>query len=324
MKKLLSLVVLGAVVLAACGSGSNAVAATVDGREITVSDVEALIETDGEAVSKELFAQFLGLQIQWDVIFAAAESDFGVTATDEEIAAEADSLIEDALAAALAQNGVSETREEFLARNGVTEAFLTNIAHQSVLDNGISAQLEEDVPEPTAEEIDAERAIAAASLTNACVSHILVATEDEAQDVLARLDAGEDFADLAMELSTDTGSGANGGDLSCSSPSTYVDPFRDAVMVAPVGEVYPDPVESQYGFHVILVTERDDPDEADLPTDEELISSLVDEGVLAALNDWFLGALEESEVIVGEEYGTWSANPPGVTAPVETTTTTTG
>jgi len=320
VKKLVSLIVLGAVVLAACGSGSNAVAATVDGREITVSDVEALFETDGEAVTKEQFAQFLGLQIQWDVIFAAAEEDYGVTATDEEIAAEADSLMAEVL-----QEG--ETREQFLADRGITEAFLTNVAHQRVLDDGISAQLEADVPEPTTEEIDTERAVATASLTTACVSHILVETEEEAQDVLDRLAAGEDFGDLAMEVSTDTGSGANGGDLSCASPSTYVDPFRDAVMVAPVGEVYEQPVESEFGFHVILVTERDEPDEADLPTDEELMASITDEAVLAALEDWFLGALETADVSVGEEYGTWVANPPGVTPPVSesgSTTTTTG
>ena len=55
-----------------------------------------------------------------------------------------------------------------------------------------------------------------------CSNHILVDTEEQAQAVIARLDDGEEFADLAMELSIDTGSGALGGRLGCVGEGTFV------------------------------------------------------------------------------------------------------
>ncbi len=87
-----------------------------------------------------------------------------------------------------------------------------------------------------------------------CASHILVATAEEADDVLAQLEDGGDFAALAMELSLDTGSGAAGGVLGCADPEQFVVEFRDAVISAPVGEIV-GPVETQFGFHIIVVDE---------------------------------------------------------------------
>jgi parvulin-like peptidyl-prolyl isomerase len=95
----------------------------------------------------------------------------------------------------------------------------------------------------------------------ACVSHILVDTADEARDVLAELEGGADFATLAQERSTDAGSGQQGGVLPCtfttSFESTYVGPFVEAALAAEVG-VPTGPVESEFGYHVILVRPFDD------------------------------------------------------------------
>lgn len=308
MKKVLSLVVLGAVLLAACGGGSGEVAATVDGTDVTVADVEALIDSDGAAVTREQFAEYLAVAIQWNILFAAAEAEYGVTVTEEEVTDEATRLYED-----LAPDG--QSREEFLSERGVTEEFLANIARQGVLDVKIREQLRAEIEEPTPAEIDEARIAARAALTNACVSHILVATEDEANDAMSRLEAGEEFGALATELSTDTQSAANNGILPCGAPNTYVDPFRDAVLDATVGEVYPEPVESQFGFHVILVTDRTDPDESEIPDDAQLTENAVDAAVLTELQTWFTGVMENAEVTVEEEYGTWTASPPGVTPP---------
>ena len=82
--------------------------------------------------------------------------------------------------------------------------------------------------------------------------HILVETREEADAVLARLNAGEVFEDLAIELSTDTGSGAEGGDLGWFSYDRMVTPFADAAFALGIGEVS-EPVESEFGFHVIKV-----------------------------------------------------------------------
>lgn len=86
-----------------------------------------------------------------------------------------------------------------------------------------------------------------------CVSHILVETEDEADDLYDQLGNGADFAELATEFSTDPGSGAQGGALGCVSVDQWVPEFADAVLTATEGEVT-EPVQSQFGYHLILVT----------------------------------------------------------------------
>ena len=84
--------------------------------------------------------------------------------------------------------------------------------------------------------------------------HILVATEDEAKAIKTELDGGADFAELAKTKSTDTGSGANGGDLGWFGAGAMVKPFEDAVIAAKVGEVTA-PVKSDFGWHLIKVME---------------------------------------------------------------------
>lgn len=85
------------------------------------------------------------------------------------------------------------------------------------------------------------------------VRHILVATEAEAQKALARLKAGEDFAKLAEELSTDPGSKANGGDLDWASPSMMVPAFAQAMRTQKTGAVSEKPVKTQFGYHILKV-----------------------------------------------------------------------
>lgn len=309
MKKLLLIAVLCGLIVSACGRPGNAVAAVVDGQEITVADVEALISSEGEAVSKEQFAQFLSFHIQWNVIMNAAEVDYGLTYSDDEVTAEADSIADEFITE-------GQTREEFLAERGITEEFLRNIAAQGLLEVDVREELADEVDDPTAEEIDGARDLARADLTNACVSHILVADEDAANDAFDRVQDGEDFGEVAEELSEDTGSAANQGVLPCAAPSGYVEPFRDAVLDATVGEIYPELVQSQFGYHIILVTDREDPATEDLPSDDELADGLRANSVTAALEEWFLGAMAEADVTVEEEYGTWQANPPSVVPPV--------
>ncbi len=82
--------------------------------------------------------------------------------------------------------------------------------------------------------------------------HILVADEATAQSVLTRLAAGEDFAALAAELSTDTGSAPMGGDLGWFSSGAMVAEFNAAAFSLAVGEVS-QPVQTTYGYHIIQV-----------------------------------------------------------------------
>ncbi len=81
--------------------------------------------------------------------------------------------------------------------------------------------------------------------------HILVKTEGEAKDIIAKLDKGADFAALAKAKSIDTGSGAKGGELGWFSPSQMVPEFSAAAAKLAKGKYTETPVKSQFGWHVI-------------------------------------------------------------------------
>ena len=87
--------------------------------------------------------------------------------------------------------------------------------------------------------------------------HILVDSVEQAEDVLQALENGESFAALAQNLSTDTGSGARGGELDWAAVSRYVEPFADAVRDAEIG-AYVGPVQSEFGYHIIQVRAREE------------------------------------------------------------------
>jgi peptidyl-prolyl cis-trans isomerase C len=88
-----------------------------------------------------------------------------------------------------------------------------------------------------------------------CVHHILLPDEETAAEVYAQLEGGGDFEALARENSTDPGSAESGGDLGCISPGQTVPEFEEAAFGAEVGETT-EPVQSQFGFHIIRVDER--------------------------------------------------------------------
>lgn len=85
-------------------------------------------------------------------------------------------------------------------------------------------------------------------------AHILVATEQEAKDIKAALDAGGDFAKLAAEKSSDS-SAQNGGDLGWFGLGMMVKPFEDAVLALEPGKIS-DPVQTDFGWHIIKLEDR--------------------------------------------------------------------
>ncbi len=115
-----------------------------------------------------------------------------------------------------------------------------------------------------------------------------------------RLDAGEPFPEVAKQVSKDTGSAPQGGELGCfSRDNQLVAEFAQAMFTQPVGQVGP-PVQSQFGFHLILVKSRD------VPPYDQIASEVRDKAIAAGqekLANWFNGVIEKAEVEVNPEYG---------------------
>ena len=88
--------------------------------------------------------------------------------------------------------------------------------------------------------------------------HILVASEDEAKDLIAQIAKGGDFAKLAMEKTTDPSGKQNGGDLGWFSPDQMVKPFSEAAAKLKKGQVSKKPVQTQFGWHVIKLEDTRD------------------------------------------------------------------
>ena len=85
--------------------------------------------------------------------------------------------------------------------------------------------------------------------------HILVKTEDEAKSVIAELDKGADFGELAKKYSTDP-SASSGGDLGYFGHDDMVKAFTDAAFALPKGQYSKTPVKTEFGWHVIKVKDR--------------------------------------------------------------------
>lgn len=114
-------------------------------------------------------------------------------------------------------------------------------------------------------------------------SHILVDTEEEAQAVRARLDAGADFAETAREISNDT-SGPGGGELGWFSDGMMVEPFQAAVQSLEPGAIS-DPVETQFGWHVIKLNETRIQEAPPLDAvRDQLVTQIQQEALEARLN----------------------------------------
>ena len=127
-------------------------------------------------------------------------------------------------------------------QTGLDEATYRSYIRSVVLGNKLAEALGEEAPR-VAEQANAR--------------HILVETEEEANDALARLEAGEDFGELASELSNDPGSASQGGELGFVVAGTFVPAVDEAVFSLPIGEIS-DPIETQFGWHIIEVLEREE------------------------------------------------------------------
>jgi hypothetical protein len=142
------------------------------------------------------------------------------------------------------------------------------------------------------------------------VAHILVKTQAEAQAIETQLSQGVAFGALAKQKSTDTGSAKNGGALGCLSANEFVAEFQTAAEAATVN-VPTQPVQSQFGWHVILKTKYVAPSFASL--EPQIRQQILQQENL--LQQFVSAGLKKATVHVDPVYGTWNPKTFRVDAP---------
>lgn len=154
-----------------------------------------------------------------------------------------------------------------------------------------------------------------------CVRLIQLEAGSDFDAVAARLVGGEDFADVAREVSIDPfvgredGSGA-GGELGCSAPSALPVGLNTATLSAPLGEAT-GPVATDNGLYLIVVYDRTAPDLADVR--DEVVDLGVEQQGRELFRQWAVEVLQTVDVEVADQYGVWGVLPetdpvPGVVA----------
>ncbi len=257
MKRTLSLILFGALLALPACSTTAAVAASVNGHDIssaTVTDdvsdfaqseaFRSSLQQQGVRLTKDgpiptsFSAQWLVSLMQNEAIRLLAAQRH-VVATSQELAA----------ARAQFQTGQSSGK----AFSQLPVRFQKKLVAAAALQSALRAALKPVSNAPALQQ--AYQALQADCASKKLVGHILVATPEAAQQVVDELAKGTSFADVSKQASTDTGSAAQGGLLMCinSSQWTQLDPtFRAGAESTPVGGISK-PIKTQFGYHVIEV-----------------------------------------------------------------------
>lgn len=248
---------------------SNTTVATVNGTNITKAQLyEKLVEAGGKSTLQNLITTTLVDQ---------EAKKANITVTDADIEAEIEDLRtqfggEDALNSALAQS--SMTLDDLKAQMPLQVEIRKLLEPQvTVTDDEISTYYND-----YKDSFNEEEQVRA--------SHILVETQEEADEILQQLKDGADFATLAQEKSTDTGSKDNGGDLDFFTKGEMVTEFSDAAFSLQVGETS-GVVQTDYGYHIIKVTDRKEAKEYTLEEKkDEIQKTLISQKVSEMSSTW--------------------------------------
>ncbi|MBS3995647.1 MAG: peptidylprolyl isomerase [Alkaliphilus sp.] len=170
---------------------------------------------------------------------------------------------------------------EFFAEHGIDEAFIkeqikTDLYMNKFYEN-LSKELnlsEEKLKEYYEQNKEEYRNIQVKA------SHILVDKEEEAKDILNKIQAGQDFSELAKEFSKDPGSAPQGGDLGFFSKDMMVPEFDEAAFNLQPGEIS-EPIKTTYGYHIIKVFDKIDELSSFEDVKEEIRTLLIDQAILS-------------------------------------------
>jgi len=133
-------------------------------------------------------------------------------------------------------------RMEFLRERALHNAYFKEKVADAITDADVKARYDKEIA-------------AAPAVNEVHAYHILVKTKEEAEAIIKKLDAGASFEDLAKKESTD-GSAADGGDLGYFGPGQMVPEFEKAAFDLKVGSYTEQPVQTQFGWHVIKVVDK--------------------------------------------------------------------
>lgn len=240
----------------AAAADPDTVVATVNGQSITLAQMVAMSESLPED------AQALPDGALWDLLLDQMVRQAAVAGTQEE--------------AMTARDKASIAIQR--------RAYLSGVALEKIA-----------APEPTDEELRAiySEAFGASDAPKVeyNASHILVKTREEAEAIRKELDGGADFGELAAQRSTDN-SGPNKGDLGWFTADMMVAPFAAAVQALEKGEIS-EPVESQFGWHVIRLQ---DSRQAEVPAFEDVRPQLVLQARRSRVDRAIEEILSEAEV----------------------------
>ncbi|MBA2693219.1 MAG: peptidylprolyl isomerase [Rubrobacter sp.] len=253
-------------------SGAEKVA-TFEGGEVTQGEVQEQLDLlsqqqgggelePGSPQYEQAVAQIMPQLVQTEIISAYVEEN-DIEVTEEEVEEELAFAREQAAASAQEQ-GLDVPEDEafdlLLEQSGLTEEDLRNDIRELILPGQkVQERVVEDA-EPSDEEVqtfyDENREIQYTTPPQRCAQHILFGPDQEelANETLQELENGGDFAELATELSQDTGSAEQGGELGCIGEGETVPNFEEALFDAEEGETV-GPVETQFGYHIIRVNE---------------------------------------------------------------------
>lgn len=180
---------------------------------------------------------------------ADLESQFAQLAPEQRHAAALSAVVEIRLLAAKAvEQGLDkdpdfQRRAAFLQQRALHSELVDKNVADKITDADVRARYDKQLSDtPPVNEVHAR--------------HILVKTKEEALDIIKQLDAGGDFQKLANEHTSDPSGKTNGGDLGFFGPGQMVPEFEKAAFALEVGSYTKEPVQSQFGWHVIKVEER--------------------------------------------------------------------
>jgi peptidyl-prolyl cis-trans isomerase C len=182
--------------------------------------------------------------------------------------------------AGLDQTDIFKQRLSYLEDRALRRAYFADVIATSVTEDAVRAAYDKYLTtfEPH-EEVHAR--------------HILVATKEDAEAVKAELATGKPFEVLAMEKSLDPGGAQNGGDLGFFSHGMMVQPFEDAAFALTEPGQISDPIQTQFGWHIIKLEERR---QAQPPSFEELAQQLQQQVLFETFDDK-VGGLKKSLAI---------------------------